>query len=308
MTTQPPRPGAIPGWGEPEVGPSGEPGAQPTPNAGPASSSSDAIPGWDQALEPRPDAAPAASAPAGWGQVPVGESEASTGWGSGPPAPAPPSSGLARGCLILFGVVVVGGVLLLVLIAVLFGQMLEGFTGDLDDVDTPCAILTDDQARAVLGGDARVYAMTPLTKMTLGLVLDARVLADAAEECWIGTEGETAVGRVASHRGGDAAAVFAAEIDNAKPVREDQGGGLYLEREGYNAMPVSGVGDEAFCTGVSPAVQAGVVARRGDRVVYVSITPASSGAIPDFETNPDGVIYSPQVCRDAAELVRLALD
>ena len=61
----------------------------------------------------------------------------------------------------------------------------------------------------------------------------------------------------------------------AEPTSEDQGSGLTLENPGYFAGEVAGLGDEAFCTDLSAAIMAGVAVHQGDRMVYVSVGPAS---------------------------------
>ena len=91
------------------------------------------------------------------------------------------------------------------------------------------------------------------------------------------------------------------------PRTEDRGGGVSVEFDGYLGPDMPGIGDEAFCTGVSPAVQSGVAARRGDTIVYVSLS-AIDGNTTDYETTEDGVVYSPGTCERAAALVSAILN
>lgn len=302
MSTEPPRPGAIPGWGQQPAESSPAPGA-PAPEAIPPGAPPAASGGWGASVAGAGSAPPTSPAPAAPGPQP-----APGGWQGGPPPPVQPgSSGCLKGCLVILALLVVGGTLAFLVLGSLITGWLDRLGGNLDEPDAPCAFVTADDVRAVLGPEGRAYAMNALTKATLGLVLDTRVLPDAPE-CWLAGDETTPVGRAALHRGGDAAAVFAAEVERAKEVRQDQGGGVTLVQEGYNAGPVPGLFDEAFCTGISPAIQAGVVARRGDRVAYVTLGGPADGSILDMQTTADGVIWSPSLCRQAADLVRRILD
>lgn len=320
MSAEPPRPGAIPGWGQQPAEPAEPPApTEPLPAEPPAAGWGAPAAAAEPPAAPQPPAAanPAAAEPpaAGWGAPatppPAGpgpQPAPASGWSGGPPPPVKSgSSGCLKGCLIVLVLLVVGGTLAFLMLGSLLTGFLGQFGGDLDDPDAPCAFVADDDVRAVLGSEGRAYAMNALTRATLGLVLDSRVLP-AAPDCWLAGDETTPVGRVALHRGGDAAAVFAAEVERAMEVRQDQGGGVTLTQEGYNAGPVPGLFDEAFCTGISPAIQAGVVARRGDRVAYVSLSGPADGSILDMQTTDEGVIWSPSLCRQAAELVRRILD
>ena len=87
-------------------------------------------------------------------------------------------------------------------------------------------------------------------------------------------------------------------------MSEDQGGGVTLSNEGYFAGDVSGIGDEAFCTGVLNATMSGVLVRQGDTLVYVSLLGSTQ---PDFETTESGVIWSPETCAEAQQVARAIL-
>jgi hypothetical protein len=173
-------------------------------------------------------------------------------------------------------------------------------------VGKPCSFVTGEELSEVLGTPSEAVALEGLFDSTIGLVLDKRVLPDA-EDCWITADSETAVGRVAQYVGSDAADVFAAERQKAEPTSDDQGGGISLENEGYFAGDVDDLGDQAFCTGMSPALMAGVLVRRGDTLAYVSLAGPSNGA-PDLESTADGVLFSPETCRRAAAVARAILD
>jgi hypothetical protein len=207
--------------------------------------------------------------------------------------------------LLVVGVLAIVAVFLLLFVLNSFiGNLtgnLGGGDGDGGGLDGNCAFLSDGDARNVFGGNADAIELSGLYDASIGLIIDKRALANAPD-CWV-TEGENAyIARIALHQGGDAGAVFAAEREAAEPVTEDQGGGISVTREGYNAGPVSGLGDEAFCTGISPAIMAGVLVRQGDKVVYVSVGPANENEPPAMVPNEDGVIAAPELC-DFAQVV-----
>ncbi len=231
-------------------------------------------------------------------------------WAGGAPPPAATKSGMS-GCV---KALIIVGVLLIVLIiaaAFAFQAFFRNFVGaDLDGDGSlaECQLLPDDEARAVLGGNADAIELSGFFDASLGLILDKRVLADAPD-CWV-TEGSAAyIARVARYDGADAATVFAAEREAAQPVTEDQGGGVSVTREGYDAGDAPGIGDEAFCTGISGGIMAGVAVRQGNSVVYVSVGPPSEGqTVPDMQPMPNGVIGSPSLCALAQDLAREVLD
>ena len=339
MSSEPPKPGAVPGWGQPQPeppaqGPGQVPPAQP-PAASPAPAGG-AVPGWGQPAPQPPAAAPvdappvaapaappspAAPAP-GWGQsqaAPPPPSAPPPGWGGAPAAPGAPggqppgawnpqpaassgSSGCLKVILILIAIAVIGFVLLIAGLVVVGNRIVNevGVNGD-GTIGKACTIIDNGTLRDELGGNAEAIQLTGIYDATVGMVLDNRVLPDA-EDCWITADASTPVGRIARYIGGDAASVFQAERERAAPTSQDQGGGVSIDNSGYFAGDVSGLGDEAFCTGVSPAIQAGVLARKGDTLVYVSLSGSSDGTTLDFGTTADGVVTAPQICATAQAL------
>ena len=304
MSSEPPKPGAVPGWGQP-------PDATPTEPV-PAPAAPDPAPGWGQPaapVTPEPAApppaapepvapapaepAPAAPAAPGWGQppaaAPVPPAPAppapqapqgpppSGAWGAPPPAgfapggaapggvppnwvaePAPPAkgNGCLKACLIV-------GVILVILAAIFIGGLIliggriaGSITENIDSNGNlkECPFVSNTTLDSVLGSGVEASPLTGFFDATLGLVLDKRVLP-SADDCWLTTENSTdansALGRIARYQGGDAAAMFQQEQKNAQPTSTDQGNGLSVETEGYYGGPVTGVGDEAFCTDVN---------------------------------------------------------
>jgi hypothetical protein len=184
----------------------------------------------------------------------------------------------------------------------------DGFGGgDGGSTDGACALLPDDEARQVLGGNADAIELSGgLYELSIGLIIDKRVLPDAPD-CWV-TEGEKSFMARVARSDGNGAAVYAQEKANAQPTSEDQGGGVSVENPGYFGGDVSGLGDEAFCTGLSPTIMAGVVVRQGDSVVYASVGPPEEGQlVPNMGSEGD-VVTAPDLCLLAQELAREVLD
>jgi hypothetical protein len=239
---------------------------------------------------------------------------AAPAWG-GAGAPPPLKSSGMSGCL--KAALIVGALLIVAFIVLVFtaGSLLNAFIpgglGQLGNADGDsigdCALLSDADARAVLGGRADAVELSGLYDASIGFIIDKRALPDAPD-CWV-TEGEKSyIARVA-RSDGNGAAVFAQERANAAPTSEDQGGGVTLESEGYFGGEVTGLGDEAFCTGITMSIMAGVVVRQGDTVVYASVGPPSEDdvIVPDMGSTPDGVITAPGLCQLALELARQVL-
>lgn len=233
-------------------------------------------------------------------------------WAGGSPAPPPVKPGGIPGCLKVAIILVVILAIALVAFVALAGTLISYFVGDLGGpdggagLDDDCAILSDADARTLFGGSADAIDLSGLSDATIGFIIDKRVLA-TAPDCWV-TDGDKAyIARVARYEGGDAASVFALERQAAEPTSEDQGGGITVATEGYNAGEVSGLGDEAFCTGISPRIMAGVLVRHGDRVVYVSVGQADENQPPEMGLGENGVVTAPGLCTFAQEVARFML-
>ena len=233
-------------------------------------------------------------------------------WAGGSAAPPPVKPGGIPGCLKVAIILVVILVIALVAFVALAGTLITNLVGDLGGpdggagFDDDCEILSDADARTLFGGNADAINLSGLSDATIGFVIDKRVLA-SAPDCWV-TEGDKAyIARIARYEGGDAASVFALEQQAAEPTSEDQGGGITVTTEGYNAGEVPGLGDEAFCTGISQAIMAGVLVRQGDRVVYVSVGPPNENQPPEMGLGENGVVTAPGLCTFAQEVARFML-
>ena len=351
MSSEPPKPGAVPGWGQP-------PDATPTEPV-PAPAAPDAAPGWGQPaapVTPEPAApppiapAPAEPAPAapGWGQPPAAapvpaaapappapappapQAPAPQGpppsgaWGAPPPAgfapggaapggvpptwvaePAPPAKG--NGCLkacLIVGVILV--ILFGIALAGLYflGRSLVGGVVDENGNLKECPIVSNAKLSSVMGEDTQGLPASGIFGI-LGSVLDTRVLPDA-ESCIVETTGGSGIGRIARYQGNDAASVYQQEKQKAQPTSQDQGNGVTLESEGYFGGDVSGLGDEAFCTGVSTSITSGVLVRKGDTLVYVSLL-GSTGGAPNLDATASGVITDPATCEQAQQVAKVII-
>jgi len=238
-------------------------------------------------------------------------------WGGGAPPPPTVRPGGMPGCLkvgIILGVVLIVGLIVFVfLIGQLFSGVLRSAGVNPDElgnnpnaVGADCPFLSDQAARDLVGGSADASDLSGLLGATLGLVVDMRTLPDAPD-CVITDGQKTYLVRIAKNEG-NGPAVYAQEKANAQPTSQDQGGGVTLENSGYFGGDVSGVGDEAFCTGLSNAIMAGVVVRKSDTVVAVSVGPPSEGqqTVPDME-NVGGVTTAPGLCKLAQDIARQVL-
>lgn len=153
-----------------------------------------------------------------------------------------------------------------------------------------CTVVPTAEIDATLGGSYEVVQLGgTIGGLTAPVVLDSRVLGDAALTCWAVESGPAETGgrlaRIARHEGTDAQRRFAAERTAAMGTTEDRGGGLSVSTAEYFNKDVA-AGDEAFCTSGDFLGSAGALVRRGTVLVYVSTTAAGQGA----SSGPDIVV------------------
>jgi hypothetical protein len=154
-----------------------------------------------------------------------------------------------------------------------------------------CSLISNSDLASVLGGDATAMPLGGIADATIGQLLDKRIIP-TAEDCWI-VGSNAGTGRIARQTGGDASGTFRSAKDTAKSGN-------------YYAGDVSGVGDEAFCTGMSEAASFGVLVRSGDRLVYVSLIGTDIGSS-NFQPNAEGVVVSPETCKLGQEVAKKIL-
>jgi len=239
------------------------------------------IPGWGQ--QPQQ---PAPQQP-GWGTPPP-QAPQQPGWGTPPPQagwnPAPPQkqgNGCLKACLIVGVVLIVLAILAVIGISVLglklAGDMGIGTNGEVKE----CPYVSNADLAKLLGKDATALPISGFADATIGLALDKRVLKDA-ENCLLesgsssgAATNTSAVGRIAKYSGGDASSKFDAEKQAANAAS-------------YLGDNVSGLGDQAFCTtanAVYPGI--GVLVRKGNDLVYVSMLDAAMGSDGTLATSCD---------------------
>ena len=141
---------------------------------------------------------------------------------------------------------------------------------------TGCPLLSDRAAARVLGGEMTLIPLRGFAAIA-GIALDNRVLPDA-DSCMFAPKDSRngRIGRVARYKGSDAAAVFANEVAKAKGLTQDPGNGTNASPlDNYYGKSVE-LDDEAFCTAVGVPPLSGVLVRKGDTLVYVSLLPTGA--------------------------------
>jgi hypothetical protein len=109
---------------------------------------------------------------------------------------------------------------------------------------------------------------------------------------------------ISVHDGGDAAEVFAqsrqaAQGEVVSETSTDDGGSLVVSTEPFMGPEVSDLGDEAFCVDAGLPPFGGVLARNGNRVVFVSLLAGTEG---------DGSeVLGDALCQRAQPLARFLL-
>lgn len=240
-------------------------------------------PGWWQASDGKwypphthPNYRPAAGQP----MMPPGSAPP----GSVPPGSVPPGSlpvksgGVPKGLIIagiIVLVVVVAGFAAVTYVTGLVGDKIGGAIGG------DCTLVGKGDVDSILNGDFELLQLGGITKIATP-VLDSRVLADATT-CWAteNADQDSRLVRIARLQTSDAAARFTQELTLAKGVKDDRGGGITVESEPYFNKDVQ-AGDQAFCTTTDLAGSSGVLVRRGDTLIYVSLT---SAGVPTVDTS-----------------------
>jgi hypothetical protein len=170
-----------------------------------------------------------------------------------------------------------------------------------------CSFFPAKTAATVMDGDPVMVPLRGLASLA-GVALDQRALADAPSCMFSPSDGKVGpLGRVARVQSSDAKKIYAAELTKAKGVTTDQGNGLSVESMSYFAKTVE-VGDEAFCTSIDVVPMSGVLARKGDVVVYVSLLPASQLD----QTSATSEVNLPSIdddnCQRASKIARAVLN
>ena len=211
-------------------------------------------------------------------------------------------SGCAKAAII--GGIVVVLVVIAALAFVFFG--IRGFVNDIDSELTTsdsCEFITDEEASEALGEQVSVETGDSALGAILGIIRDTRLMEDEPF-CFISSEDSSTQAWVSLYEGGDAEAVFANAEDIADgqvvSSSSDTTGSISVESDAFRGDDVAGLGDEAFCTDAGFTIFGGVLARSGNRVVYVSVLPLAD--------NQGSDVLDGSLCERAIPLARVVLD
>lgn len=242
----------------------------------------------DQPPEPPPPDQPPASSPSPPEPPPAEQAPP-------PPPPSPPTdpnalppmapkSGMS-GCA---KAAIIGGVILLVLVVAagaFFFWGVSRFVDSVEDVASPdsCELISDEDASHAVEAEVTVESGRSIFGSVLGIIRDTRLLA-SAPNCFVSSEDGSYAAWISVYDGSDAAEVFAgaADIADGEVVSSTSiaGGSIQVETSPFRGPDVPGLGDEAFCTELGVVISGGVLAREGNRVVYVSMMPSGDSQDP----------------------------
>jgi hypothetical protein len=211
-------------------------------------------------------------------------------------------SGCAKAAIIGGIVIVVGFIAVLAVVVLGVSRFVDNVGGEFESADS-CQFITDSAASEALGVEVGAEPGESALGSILGIIRDTRLLPDEPF-CFVSSEDSTTQVWVSVYDGGDAEAVFADAEDIADgqilSSVSDASGSATVESDPFRGEDVAGLGDEAFCTTPGATVSGGVLARSGDRVVYVSALP--------LEENQGADLFDGSLCERAASLARVVLE
>lgn len=203
---------------------------------------------------------------------------------------------------------IVGGIVVFVVVLAVLAVVFFGITRFVDNIDDElstsdsCDFITDVDASDALGVEVSVESGDSALGTILGIIRDTRLLADEPF-CFISSDDSSTQAWVSVYVGSDAEEVFA----NAEDVADgqvvssssDASGSITVESDPFRGEDVPGLGDEAFCTDAGFSIFGGVLARSGNRVVYVSVLPLAE--------NEGSDVLDGSLCERAVPLARAVL-
>jgi hypothetical protein len=202
------------------------------------------------------------------------------------PAPAKSSNGCLKACLIVGIILVVLAVIFFIALTILGMRFASDMGINADGSMQECSFVSNAELAEALGGEPVGMPLGGFVDATIGQLLDKRLLAEA-EDCWLVDESSSSggyTGRLAFQEGGS----FDAERATA-------------EAGAFFATDIPGYGDQAFCTGIADTGSTGALVRQGGRLAYVSLIAGDVAGF-DFADAPNGVLYSPATCEQAAAI------
>ncbi|HEY7563335.1 MAG TPA: hypothetical protein VIA81_00245 [Acidimicrobiia bacterium] len=214
-------------------------------------------------------------------------------------------SGCLKAALIGGGIILVLGIIAVVVFVNWVGNRIEesGLGEAIANPEAPCSYISDAEASDVVGSEVTAQSGDSLMGIFLGMIRDTRLLPNAPS-CFIGDDDGSVQIWISVHDGADAADVFAQsrEVAQGQVVSEsttDEGGSLVVSTEPFMGRELSDLGDEAFCVDAGLPPFGGVLARRGDRVVFVSMLAGTEGDQSD--------VVGDALCQRAQPLARFLL-
>lgn len=223
-----------------------------------------------------------------------------------PGTPVAPSkqgmSGCLKAALIGGGILLVLGIVVVIFVINRVNTFLDesGIGDGITSTDEGCSFISDAQASEVLGTSVTAQSGDSLIGAILGMIRDTRLLADDPS-CFISDEESSLQVWISVHDGSNAAEVFTLSRDVASgqvvSQTSTEQGSLVVESMPFIGSDVDDLGDEAFCVQAGALPYGGVLARRGDRVVFVSLLAGTEGG--------DGsAVLGDALCEDAQPLAR----
>jgi hypothetical protein len=186
------------------------------------------------------------------------------------------------GCGVVVLVLAVGGWLAA---SYLFNRVTKSALGSAD-----CELISTADVNTLTSGTFELVQLGGITSAA-GVAVDGRVIPDGTT-C-MGSEKDKDAPRlirIARLTTPDAAARYQRELTQATGVTQNRGNGVSVSSEPYYAHDVQD-GDQAFCTTTDPIGFSGILVRRGDALIYVSVS-SGVGGVPNFAPGPNGSIVS----------------
>ena len=210
-------------------------------------------------------------------------------------------SGCAKAAIIGAIIFVLGVIAVVTVIVLRVGSFVNNIDDELGTSDS-CDFITDAEASDALGVTVTVASGESALGSILGIIRDTRLLADQPF-CFISSEDSSTQAWVSLYVGGDAEEVFA----NAENIADglvvssssDASGSISVESDPFRGQDVADLGEQAFCTDAGFTIFGGVLARSGDRVVYVSVLP--------LEANQGSDVIDGSLCERAVPVAQAVL-